>query len=88
MWRKDRPLFNLWYKKMIAVGIVFLLVGLIIGFCLGGYVTIKAVAEVGSHFLDEEVVAHALYQYRNNIAGCYSMDFEEFKNFTNPPSPF
>jgi len=62
---------NLWHKKMVAIGLVFLFVGILVGVTIGSYLTIKAVAKVGSSFLDEELVRQAVWQYKNNIAGCY-----------------
>jgi len=60
---------NLWHKKMLAIGIICLLVGLFVGSVIGTYVTVKAVSVVGASFLDEELVEEAITRYKNQIAG-------------------
>lgn len=62
---------NLWHKKMMVCLIIGLLIGFMIGVPTGSYITMKAVARVGSSFLDAELIQQAIYQYQNNIAGCF-----------------
>lgn len=64
---------NLWHKKMVACLIIGILLGVLSGIPVGSYITVKAVAEVGAHFLDAEIVEQAIWQYKNNIAGCYPL---------------
>ena len=63
-------------KKLIAIAIICLLIGGFIGFQLGAYVTINAVADVASRFIDRDLVTTAIYQYRNNIGRCFPSGLE------------
>ena len=48
-----------------------LIIGLLLGYMTGVYVTIKSVVNMGSGFLDKELIEQAIYQYKNNIASCF-----------------
>ena len=65
------------YKTIIIVGIICLIVGLLIGFASGSYITLKAVVKVASGFIniDMEKVNAAIYQYENNIGACFPSNF-------------
>lgn len=58
-------------KKRILIAVIFIAMGLIIGFYAGSYITIKSVVSIGSGFLDEELVEQAIFQYKNHIKSCY-----------------
>jgi len=60
-------------KKLIAI---FILAGMIIGFALGVSWTIYQVASIASGFIDEELVASAIFQYKNNIRNSYPSIFK------------
>ena len=49
-----------------------LLIGIIAGFYIGSYVTMVAVAEVASNYIDidHRMVDQAIHQYREQIGGC------------------
>ena len=70
---------NILYKKLISVGIICLLIGLMIGFYAGSYVTIKAVASIGVGFLDPVLIEKAINQYESNIKSCYPMNLSTWK---------
>lgn len=61
-------------KKRIIIAFVFIILGLLIGYSMGSYYTIKAVVEITGGFLDMELVEEALYQYRHAIKSCYPMN--------------
>ena len=58
-------------KKMIVYTIIILLIGIFVGTLIGTAITIKSIAEIGSGFLDKELIENALYQYNNQLKGCY-----------------
>ena len=58
-------------NKIIIVALICLVIGFLIGFQLGAYVTIKSVARVAGGFVDEEMVKEAIYMYENHIKGCF-----------------
>ena len=58
-------------NKLIVISIIVFIIGLFIGFNLGSYVTIKAVASVAGGFVDEEMIQKAIYQYNNHIGNCF-----------------
>jgi len=58
-------------KGIIVLLICALLIGFAIGFVSGGYATIKAVASVAKGFIDEKMIADAIYMYKNNIGQCF-----------------
>ena len=62
---------NIWHKKMVAIAVVFLLAGGIIGFMIGGYTVLQSVMNLGSRFLDPQLIQDAVIQYETNIANCY-----------------
>ena len=62
---------NLWHKKMVAIAVVFLLAGGIIGFMIGGYTVLQSVMNLGSRFIDPQLIQDAVTQYETNIANCY-----------------
>ena len=61
------------FRRVIFIFILLLFVAFAFGFSAGSAVTIKAVAEVASGFIDIDTnaVRDALYQYKNNLGGCY-----------------
>jgi len=61
--------------KIIAIVLIAFILGFVIGFNSAAYVTIKAVAKIGSGFIDEGMVRQALYQYQNNIGLCFPSNF-------------
>lgn len=59
-------------KKIIAL----IVLGIILfgaGYITGTIITIKAVVEIGSHFIDidYDAVNAAIFMYKNRINGCY-----------------
>jgi len=72
---------GLWSKrqKIIALGL-FVLLLLSAGFVAGTYVTIKAVANVASGFVDEDLIKAAINQYDKQIAYCYPSIFQNDTN--------
>ena len=58
-------------KKNIFI-IFILIVGFVIGYALATWITINAVADIASRFIDADLVEKAIYQYKNNIGTCYS----------------
>jgi len=62
---------NIWHKKMVAIAVVFLLAGGIIGFMIGGYTVLQSVMNLGSRFIDPQLIQDAVTQYETNIANCY-----------------
>lgn len=57
---------------IIIICIIALVLGIFIGYASGTYFTIKAVAEVGRNFMDEEIITEAIFRYKNHISGCYA----------------
>jgi hypothetical protein len=58
-------------KKVIVFILIALIIGGLIGYELGVYTTIKAVANIAKGFLDEKMISDAIFQYKNNIADCF-----------------
>jgi len=56
---------------MVAIAVVFLLAGGIIGFMIGGYTVLQSVMNLGSRFIDPQLIQDAVTQYETNIANCY-----------------
>lgn len=58
---------------MVACAIVGLLSGGIFGYMMGTYITLKAVVEVASQFIDidYQMVEQAIGQYSSHIGKCY-----------------
>ncbi len=61
-------------KKLIVCVIMGLLVGLIFGYMIGVYSTIKTVAHIAGGFIDidYELVEQAIMQYRGHIEYYYN----------------
>ena len=53
---------------LIAIGIICLLLGAVVGACIATYLVVKAVAEVGSQFVDKQLIEDAIFRYRHHIA--------------------
>jgi len=72
-------------KKYIAVLIIGILFGALIGFYIGSYTTIKAVAKIASGFIDidEDLISAAIYQYKHHIGNCYLSKTENAFNNSN-----
>jgi len=60
-------------KKLIAVGIILIIIAFFIGFYMGVDFTVKKVVKIASSFIniDTELVYKAIFQYENNIGRCY-----------------
>lgn len=75
---------GLWSKRQkIVISVILATLLILIGFVAGTYITIKTVAEVAGGFVDEDLVRQAIYQYQNNIGGCYPSIFENALNNSN-----
>ena len=59
-------------KGIVLILIFGLVIGFIFGFMYGGYVTIKAVSDVASRFMDADLVEQAVGQYNDNLRRCYA----------------
>ena len=51
--------------------VILLIIGFGIGYLVGTFVTIKAVTEIASGFVDKELIEQAIFQYKNNIGQCF-----------------
>ena len=51
--------------------VILLIIGFGIGYLVGTSVTIKAVTEIASGFVDKELIEQAIFQYKNNIGQCF-----------------
>ncbi len=60
-------------KQKVALLIITALGSFIIGMTLGSYLTLKAVSEVASRFMDPELVEQAITLYKNNIKNCFPL---------------
>lgn len=60
-------------RGYLIIIIIALLIGGFIGFSIGVYTTIKSIVYVASGFIDidYDLVSKAIFQYKNNIGGCY-----------------
>lgn len=60
--------------SLIVVVSIIILIAFTIGFMIGSYATIKAVAEVAKGFVDKDVIEMALNQYSEKIKTCYPLE--------------
>ena len=58
-------------ERVNKLAIILLIFGLLLGFYVGTYVTIRTVASIASGFVDKEIVEQAIYQYEHHIKKCY-----------------
>lgn len=63
-------------KILITIFILILVVVFFAGYMFGTYMTIKAVADIASRFMDRNLIEQALTQYKHNIGNCYPSIFE------------
>jgi len=68
--------------RQVIGGILIAMLAFYAGFTFGGYVTIKAVASMAKGFLDEDMIAAAIFQYKNHISQCYPSIENAFNNRT------
>ena len=66
-------------KKRMMIFVVALALGLMLGYYTGAYFTIKAVIEIGSGFIDRELVEDALYQYNNHIKTRFPNEMDDLR---------
>ena len=61
-------------KKLIFIGIIIFIVGFAVGMVVGIDIAISRVADIASRFveIDEGLISQAIFQYKNNIGGCYA----------------
>lgn len=64
-------LMTLKRKKYVVLIIVITLIGFVLGYLAGAYMTLKAVARATSGFLDIELLEQAIWQYENHVGACY-----------------
>lgn len=64
-------------KKRMMIFVVALALGLMLGYYAGAYFTIKAVVEIGSGFIDKEIIEDAIYQYKNHIKARYPNEMDD-----------
>lgn len=70
-------------KTIVLIAVLALIIGFFAGYMSGSYVTIKAVANIASGFIEPQLVEQAIYQYNNHIGNCYPSQFEDAFNISD-----
>lgn len=58
-------------KKQLSIFLILLFFVFIGGYIVGTYVTIKAVADITKGFIDKELIEYAIFQYKEQMGGCF-----------------
>lgn len=69
--------------KIILLMIFVVAFGFAVGYVFGTAFTIKIIAQIGSGFLDEELITAAITQYKSGVAACYPSIFLNASNYWN-----
>lgn len=65
-------------SSLIVTISVLLILTFIIGYFIGSYTTIKAVASIAKGFVDKDIIDMALNQYSEKLKNCYPLEENAF----------